>query len=280
MIGETENLRPVHEGRSFISERLFKTGISREQSLLKAANIVERNFLVSLQYDWETGQPVKLTEIGLKNWFTNLDNLGNSGASCLCGLLDHPSDPTVILQWRQSPSRRPKKERIECTIPHNITLDSLLTLFSQFNPDFQALHSYVYHFVLLQLHGRAMRKYKQALAKRRPEEHQYICIPQPFEGVSDTLPPLLLAYEFDCLRVPEGIWWVNYWSPLQVETVGIERIRAAEWERLIELPNGGVTVAVTADPLDVTNSDHMNKLGKIVKQLNLRELQEQHLVTH
>lgn len=278
MIDFNEELQPIHEGRAFISERLSGTGISREQALLKAVNVIAHEFRVVFQYDLEIGQPVELTEDGLVNWLAKLDTLKSSQIDCVYGLLDHPSETTVALQWKQTPSRRPKKEQIECTIPPDITLNSLLRLFSDFSPDFQASYSYVYNLVLLQLHKRAARKYEQDLAKRPPEEHQRLYKPRPFEGVIDILPPLLLGHEFDCLRVPDGVWWVNYWSPLQVETVGIERIRTANWERLIELSNGGVVLAVTEEPLDVTNSDHMNKLGEIVEQLGLKALQERYRI--
>jgi hypothetical protein len=274
----TQAFQPVFEERTFIAERLARAEPSREQVMFNVANILCRELSVTLQYDWETEQKVELTKAGVSKWLANLDELSESDPDCVYGLLDHPSTTKVIFYWRQVPSRHPQREELHCRISHDISLEPLLKIFSEVSPYFQADYSYMYNLTLRNLHGRAMRAYEEALARRPPEEHHSILKPDPYNGVTDNLPPLLFGDEFDRLRVPDGVWWINYWSPLQVETVGIDRIRTANWARLIELPNGGMTLAATEDAFDVTNPAHMARLGEIVEHLQLRQLQEHYRI--
>lgn len=266
----------VREGRAFVSERISRLDPSREQIILKAAKTLSHELLITLQYNWETEQKIELTEAGVSGWLIQLDEFNKLGKKNMYGLCNHPSKPTVLFYWQQTPSRCPKKEEIQCTIPDETSLESLLRIFSEISPYFQAFHSYMYNLTLRNLHRRAMRKYEIAIARRPPNEHQYILKPNPYKGVIDTLPPLLLSHEFNRVCVPDGVSWVNYWSPLQVETVGMDRIRAVDWARMIELKNGGVVLAITEKPFDVTNADHMAQLGRIVTHLRLREIQEKH----
>ncbi|GAB4380694.1 MAG: hypothetical protein Kow00121_37440 [Elainellaceae cyanobacterium] len=273
-----EQLQVVREGRAFICERLTRNNPSRKQGILYAIQVLSRELSVKLQYTYDK-QAIEITEAGIAGWLDHQDKLKRSGIDHSYSLYDQPSNnPTVLFYWKQTPSRHPEREWLECTIPYETPLEPLLTIFSEISPYFQAYNSHLYHLTLQNLHGRQMRKYEQAIAKRPPEEHQRILKPMPYGGVKDTLPPLLLPHEFDCVSVPSFVSWINYWSPLQVRTVGIDRIRTANWERLIELPNGGFVLAVTEEPLDVTNTNHMKKLGNIVKHLRLGKLQEQHRI--
>lgn len=266
----------VREGRTFISERISRLDPSREQIILKAAKTLSHELSVTLQYNWETEQQVELTEAGVCSWLAQLDEFNKLGKDYIYGLRNHPSEPTVLFYWQQTPSRCPEREKVQCTIPDEISLESLLRIFSEISPYFQAVHSYMYNLTLQNLHGRAMRKYEIAIARRPPEDHQYILKPNPYKGVIDILPPLLLSHEFNRVCVPDGVSWVNYWSPLQVETVGMDRIKATDWARMIELKNGGVILAITENPFDVTNADHMAQLSSIVTHLRLRKIQEKH----
>ncbi|QYO67775.1 hypothetical protein [Leptolyngbya sp. 7M] len=278
MTETTQEFKPVLEERTFISERLARSEPSREQVMFNVANILCRELSITLQYDWQTEQKVKLTKAGVSKWLANLDKLREFDPDCVYGLLDHLSNPKVIFYWSQIPSRRPEREELRCRLSHDIPLEPLLNIFSKVSLYFQADYSYMYNLTLRNLHNRAMRGYERALARRPPEEHQYILKPAPYEGVTDNLPPLLFGSEFDRLRVPDGVWWINYWSPLQVDTVGVDRIRTANWARLIELPNGGMTLAVTEDAFDVTNPAHMARLAEIVEHLQLRQLQEHYRI--
>jgi hypothetical protein len=276
--------KPVLEGRAFIARRLTRPDPSREQAVWFALNVLARELSMTPRSAIDPWMPVELSEAGIAKWLARCDKSNERRESRLSQSYELTNDSPygkVFFLWRKRPSGkgRPKfTEELECTIPHEITLEPLLSIFSQISVHFHADYSYVYNMVLRNLHGRAVRAYEQALAKSPPAEHHRILRPLPYEGVTDNLPLLLLSNEFDCLRVPDGILWVNYWSPLQVETVGIERIRTADWASLIEHENGGVTVAVTEAAFDVTNAAHMAKLGEIVEHLRLRELQEQYRI--
>jgi hypothetical protein len=79
---------------------------------------------------------------------------------------------------------------------------------------------------------------------------------------------------FDSSKVPYGLWWVNYWSNTQVETVGRQKIRNADWHKLYELPNGSIIGLVTEIMTDLANPQHKTKLTSLSKYFDLREIQE------
>jgi hypothetical protein len=82
--------------------------------------------------------------------------------------------------------------------------------------------------------------------------------------------------EYDIRRVPPGIWWVNYWDPTQLQTVGEDRVRTAGWARLRPATRGGLLLAATEEPSDPADPDHVVKLRQLVADLRLRSLQEQY----
>jgi hypothetical protein len=79
--------------------------------------------------------------------------------------------------------------------------------------------------------------------------------------------------QFDSSRIPYGIWWVNYWSQQQVETVGREKIANAGWSRVITLSNNAVIAFVADTKPDLTRSEHIQAFERITRNINLRELQ-------
>ncbi|HBS68849.1 MAG TPA: hypothetical protein DEA79_06695, partial [Cyanobacteria bacterium UBA11153] len=95
----------------------------------------------------------------------------------------------------------------------------------------------------------------------------------------DPLPPLLLRDEFDYRRVPDGVWWINFWDKIQVETIGLQRILTANWAQIIEQPKGALVLVATDEPTDVNNPEHLLRLGEIVSHLHLGELQEYHVIS-
>jgi hypothetical protein len=87
---------------------------------------------------------------------------------------------------------------------------------------------------------------------------------------------LLVPQEFDFRKVPGAVWWINYWDPIQVETVTAEKARGAGWDRMVETPDGAMALVATAEPTDVTNAVHRAQLRLIIERLDLLELQREY----
>ena len=192
------------------------------------------------------------------------------GAFCLS---DHPDKSSLTLWLGVDPHLRPI-EQIFFGAPEKFLLNILLKAIEQVCSKFGAFYGYVWDSLIDGLHGRSIREYELNLSTLPPEEKQFVPRPLPIQGVPDTLPPLLLRSEFDYTRVPDGVWWINFWSPQYIKTVGLDRIRTAGWHRVIECPNECFLLVATQEPTDVRTAVHREKLEQIVKHLGLRDLQE------
>jgi hypothetical protein len=166
------------------------------------------------------------------------------------------------------------EEEIQFSFPNKTNLEKIPNVFSKVCVLFNANFGYTFNFLLAGLHGRAWRGYEQALRKHPIEEHQFFLPPELPIGVEDTLPSLLLGSEFDRLKVPNGIYWLNYWNPVQIENLGRDRVLSAGWEQIIPHENGALTLVTTREPTSVLNSDHLQKIGAIVNHLDLCQVQQ------
>lgn len=92
----------------------------------------------------------------------------------------------------------------------------------------------------------------------------------------DPLPELLFSSEFDQLKVPDGVWWVNYWSSSVMDRIGREKVQRAPWSRQYDLEYGAMFLASTEEMLDVKNDEHLRMLGEIVEKIELRKIQDQY----
>lgn len=84
--------------------------------------------------------------------------------------------------------------------------------------------------------------------------------------------------EFDNRQVPRGIWWINAWSCLQVETIGRDRVKGAPWSKIVELPDDSMILAATES---LTNMEEQSliRLRSIAKCIKLRTIQRQWLLS-
>jgi hypothetical protein len=82
-------------------------------------------------------------------------------------------------------------------------------------------------------------------------------------------------FEFDSRRVPDALFWINYYGPEWAKNLGadrIERLRPSvaslEW-----LDNGGVLIAIQDAPYDEGNAAHREHQLELERVLGLEELQ-------
>ncbi|HCA97930.1 MAG TPA: hypothetical protein DEP38_25990, partial [Cyanobacteria bacterium UBA9226] len=152
-------------------------------------------------------------------------------------------------------------------------------LVAQICQEFGAFQGCVWDPKLAGLHGRLKRIEESILDKSQYQEESLTDLSPPIEDSRDPLPPLLLRDEFDYRRVPDGVWWINFWDKIQVETIGLQRILTANWAQIIEQPKGALVLVATDEPTDVNNPEHLLRLGEIVSHLHLGELQEYHVIS-
>jgi hypothetical protein len=155
-----------------------------------------------------------------------------------------------------------------------LTLDRWGRIVTEISRLFSAYHAAIEDERLLVLY-RGRRAAERAHEALPPALRQYV--PDPASAGGATLPGLLVAQEFDRRRVPDAVWWINFWDALQVSTVGDARIRAAGFARIDAEPDGGMTLVATDEPSDPANPAHVERLAHIIESLHLRQLQESHL---
>lgn len=211
------------------------------------------------------GDPILTTEIVLTGWLEEVAAARQTGvpevaaltASGLLVVVDTAPDGTGTLSF-SLPTPEPP-------------LETVTTVVRAVAESFRAYHAHVSDDRLL-LRYQSQRATARAKAALPQALQQYV--PEPIATAGD-LPELLLPDEFDRRRVPTGVWWVNYWDAVQVATVGLERVLAAGWARVIDAGDGAQVLAATTEPLDPERPDHLTQLKTLLVRLRLAELQLQ-----
>jgi hypothetical protein len=110
-----------------------------------------------------------------------------------------------------------------------------------------------------------------------PIEHKYIPVP---EIVDITAPELVHRLShvrhpatFDLTEIPSAIFWMNYWSSKQVQTVGVDRVRKAGWGFLAEHPRGGLMLVSQREEFDALNGKHLETIAELMDRLDLYSIQ-------
>jgi hypothetical protein len=158
-----------------------------------------------------------------------------------------------------------------CALPESVTAPALATLVRDVAEQFGATQAYVEDDVLL-LRYFSRRATERARAATPPEFRDRIPDPPDLGGDVDL--DLLVVHDYDRLRVPAGVFWVNYWSAALIATLGQARVRAAGWARILESASGALVLVATDEPLDPQSQLHLDRLCAILDQLRLREAQE------
>lgn len=269
-----EEFEPAILGRQFKAQRMIGSAPPLPQALLEVAQSLSRE--LSLPPLCFSGVPPHLIDLNTSSIAFLLEKLErlriDETYRAFC-LSDHPYESSLTLWLGVDPHSRPIEE-ISFGTPEKFLPNILFKAIEQVCLKFGAFYGYVWDSLIDGLHGRSIRGYELSLSTLPPEERQFVPRPLSIQGVPDTLPPLLLYSEFDYTRVPNGVWWINFWSPQHIETVGIDRILTAGWYRVIECPNGCLLLIATQKPTDVRTAVHRKKLKQIVEHLGLRSLQE------
>lgn len=78
---------------------------------------------------------------------------------------------------------------------------------------------------------------------------------------------------FDRARIPESVWWVNYWDEQVVEMVGVKLVETTPWFEVKKEGSARVLIATELPPR-LTDASGTGQLAEICAQLRIRQLQE------
>lgn len=264
-------------GREFVVEWQVDVLPSLPQILLEITQIISCELSVPpLKFVGYPPSLIDLDEPSLSQWVSDFESFLKAQLSKAFCLSDHPRNPTLVL-WL-SPGNNLQTAKISFAEPERFPLNSLLVVMGEVCAAFRSSYAYTSDTLLGRAHGRRMRAYEIGISGLPLNERHYV--PKPsMVGIIDDLPQLLVRSEFDHTCVPDGVWWINFWSQKHVETIGLERIHTADWFQVIEQPKGGLVLVATEEPTNVRLPEHREKLAKIVEHLHLRELQEHYRAT-
>jgi hypothetical protein len=161
--------------------------------------------------------------------------------------------------------------QVRCALPEPVTAAALAALVRDAAEQFGSTQAYVEDDVLL-LRYFSRRATERARAATPPEFRAHI--PDPPDFGDDVDLDLLVVHDYDRLRVPAGVFWVNSWSAALIATLGQARVRAAGWARILESASGALVLVATDEPLDPQRPPHLERLRAILDHLRLREAQE------
>jgi hypothetical protein len=221
----------------------------------------------------EQGKLIDLDECEVSRYAKSVARARTAGIPEVCCLRSSGGKDAVevFVDVEATPSGTGVASASFSVAKYRLSLDQLMPLVIKFATAFEAVHAHFEEERLL-LEYQERRAFERTWDMVPPDLRQYI--PEPEVASGDlALPDLLVPQEYDRLRVPAGVWWVNYFGRPQVETLGEERIRGAGWARVEDAGSGSLALAPTEEPLDLLNPAHTRKLSNIIDRLALVEAQ-------
>jgi hypothetical protein len=270
---------PAIAGRKFIARRCMTDGILEAKTILSILKVISDGFgIAPLSF---VGNPPKQMKLDMDSIQILMDTERYHNAKNIQKPLvftEQPGHGKIQLIISISPRLGWPIEELEIPLPENLDLEQFISVVQTICPIYGAFHGYVYDNLLDSLHGREWRAHRISEKKTYLHPNSIPLPPLPIEGVIDTLPELLLDREFDIKQVPNGVWWVNYWTNRQVQNIGLTKIKDADFFKLIEMNNGEILSVLTHELTSVTNQEHMTRISRIIEKLELRKSQECFLV--
>jgi hypothetical protein len=195
-------------------------------------------------------------------------------------------DPLLILSYLRdpfTPSRPHYKVEISFSLERplvgpggHFTFDELGALFATCISGYQAATGAIYDSQLLEIVRSTVTR-EAMMQQLPPKEYQYIPVSPAVQAVPRSLVERLARIRhfmtFDITGVPEAVFWINYWGPQQLVSVGEHRIRAAPWAFIAPHPDGGLILASQCEAFDALNPDHLERLANIADAIDLYTVQ-------
>lgn len=264
--------------RRITAERLSDSGLMLVDALIGAARVLQRHGVCSpLRYADDPPRRIELTNGAITDYLSDVLADRKRGVPTVFRLSGDPADKGSALFLEFESTSAGSAEMIWITLPREFveTTDAaecLSQAIADLSSAYGAYHAAAEDEQLMQLY-RGARAAERARSAVPPELRQFIPdSPAPIGAVR--FPSLLVPQEFDRRRVPDAVWWINFWDRVQVETIGRSKIRTAPFTRIIDQPSGALVLIATDEAIDVANCAHLNRLARIVEHLDLRGLQE------
>lgn len=267
--------------RRLIVERLADVGPPLPAALLSVARLLQKHGVAPpLRYADDPPRPIEQSDAALNAYLSEVRRARSQGIPKIFRLAAAERNPGFALFLEFEPTPRGEIATLWFSLPATRTvaapeIEQLMRVFADVCPAFAGYHGALEDERLLVLY-RGARAAERARELVPPELRQFVPVSPLSVGASGKLPNLLVPQEFDRRRVPDAVWWINFWDVVQVETVGASRIRTAGFARVTEQPCGGMVLVSTREPTDPANPAHLQQLSRIVEHLQLRTLQEAH----
>ncbi|HWS56669.1 MAG TPA: DUF5953 family protein [Pyrinomonadaceae bacterium] len=280
MTSDTEHY-PPSVARRVVVERAADAEPPLPRALLAVTRALEAwRPGAPLRYAGDPPRPFEVTEQALASYLSEVRRAWAAYEPEIFRLADAEGSPRLALFFNEEQTPWGRIESLWFSLPADLSapefsLDRLAALLASVCEGFGAYHGAVEDERLMMLY-RARRAAERARAQLPPELRGFVPDAPPLAGVEGALPPLLLPQEFDRRRVPDAVWWINFWGASQVREVSPERARAAGWERAAEQAGGGMVLAATEEPTEVTDAAHLRLLRGIIERLGLYDLQRRH----
>ena len=178
-------------------------------------------------------RPVELSSTTLKDYSEEVEQARLAGFPALFQLASDPSDnPDLVLFQDVEAGSLGEREVIWFPLPADLSadrfrLERLLDLFGALGSALNATQGHIENDQLLAL-VRGKRAAERARSMLPPDLRAFVP-PPPIPPAAGSLPEMLLPDEFDYRRVPDAIWWVNYWNRERVAIFGMEQVQSAGW---------------------------------------------------
>lgn len=255
-------------------ERMLGTGPPLARALLDLTDRISE-ILNTRSFDHAGYPPQHLerSEEALTAWLNDVRTRRRSGESAVFRLSDGINSDNVIYYEIDSASGH-AAEYVWWSLEESPgSLSKMTSLVSHAAMSFGAHRGCVEDSKLLLLY-RGARSYERAVSVVPAHLQKFVPVP-PSLGQNASGLEMLVPQEFDRSRVPDAVWWINFWSPQMVATVGRDLILRAPWE-LCREEGEALMLAVTDEPLNVSEAKHLARLSEVCSQLRLRQLQEIH----
>lgn len=265
--------------RRLTAERLSDSTQMLAQALVGAAHVLQQHGISSpLQYAGDPPRRIELTAAAITDYLSDVLGDRQRGVPSVFRLSCDSigKEPALFLDFESTPAG--SAEVIWITLRRELAeaadaAEGLGRAIADLSSAYGAYHAAAEDEQLMQLY-RSDRAAQRARSAVPPELRQFVPDPIPPIATAGQLPSLLVPQEFDRRRVPDAVWWINFWDRVQVETIGSSKIRSAPFKSIIEQPSGALLLTVTDEAIDVGNRAHLDRLAKIVEHLDLRALQD------
>jgi hypothetical protein len=259
---------PFHR---FLAERRLNQGQPLPVALRDVAEALARwKPDLPLRYVGDPPTPLGMDESSLARSLADVEGAQERGVPRIFRLVSEPGLGELSVFFESEATRTGRIGSLWFSLSASAAEAPFLRMIGEVSTAFGAYRACIEDERLLLLY-RSGRAAERTLAAVPPALQAFVPPPVPSEG--KTLPRLLVPQEFDRTRVPDAVWWINFWNREQVETLGRTRVNSADWFQRLEQPDGALLLVATSEPTSAEDPGHLEQLRRICQQLYLSEAQ-------